>query len=64
MARCRECGGSGKVTCGDCYGSGRHGTYPKRKSVYTAKGRDVAGVLTAMAAEKPDIELGPVAKVS
>ena len=32
---CDECDWTGRVTCGDCGGSGRHGLYPERdKCIY------------------------------
>ncbi len=34
MATCSECDGRGEVTCFHCYGSGRHGSNPKKPCAY------------------------------
>jgi len=34
MATCKTCGGSGEVQCVQCYGSGKHGSDPKKPCAY------------------------------
>lgn len=34
MAKCSECGGRGEIPCIQCYGSGKHGSDPKKPCAY------------------------------
>jgi hypothetical protein len=37
-SECSECSGTGVITCGECYGSGRHGTYPNPSDCWRCEG--------------------------